>query len=168
MSELTLQFQANRTRLTAKSFRLQCIPLLVWSAEVVVGRLAAGLRLRYVRLSRRSLRLLEINSPARDGSSRSKPRYSWQRKISSLFERLSQHIGVSRAVRGVKGRAYVVDKGGVRAEGWCSLEAPTLIFYLGLVVWKQLASLTAISLTFVALLHLWIIGIKFDIWSHDL
>lgn len=78
VSELTLQFQANRTRLTAKSFRLQCAPfLLVWSAEVVVGRLAAGLRLRYVTLSGRSLRLLEMNSPARDGSSKSKPRHGW-------------------------------------------------------------------------------------------
>ncbi|KAL9628380.1 MAG: hypothetical protein Q9164_007299, partial [Protoblastenia rupestris] len=61
-------------------------------------------------------------------------------KISSISERPSQYIGVSkavsRAVRGVKGIAYVVDKGGVRAEGWCSFEAQTLIFYLGPVVLK--------------------------------
>lgn len=30
----------------------------------------------------------------------------------------------------------MVGKGGVRAEGWCSFEAQTSIFYLGLVVLK--------------------------------
>ena len=115
--ELTLQFQESRTRPTPKSLKLQCTPHLPpWPVEVVVDLVAAELRLRWVTPSGRSLRSPEMNNRAKGGSSRSKPRHGWLRKISQFSGAPSQHIGPSRAAQGVKGRAYVGGKAGALAE----------------------------------------------------
>lgn len=97
-------------------------PLLARPAEVVVGLVAAELQLRWKMPSGTLSRLPEMNSQARAGPSRSWPRHGWQRKISSPSVTPSLHTGASKAVRGVKRRVYVEDKGEACVEGGNSLK----------------------------------------------
>ena len=96
-----------------KFFKLQCAPfLLSWLAEVVVNR---------------SLSPITVCNAVWDvtkivGSSRSRPRHSWQREITSLLVTPLQYAGASKAVRWVKGRAYMEDRGGARVEGGNSIQ----------------------------------------------
>lgn len=64
----------------------------------------------------------ERDNQAKDGSSRFRPRYNLQKEIFRLSGTPSQNIGASKAVRGVKGRVYIEDKGGACVEGGHSLE----------------------------------------------